>query len=157
MSVWVGGRHGDTCRSFVAGGPGAADAATRRLVDATKGALDRAVQACGPGLRISAVGDVIHPMLDAGGFDVVREYAGHGIGRDFHTRPIVLHHRNRSAEVLRPGMTFTIEPIVVEGRADICMWPDGWAIVTTDRSWGAQFEHTLLVTDHGVEVLTAYE
>lgn len=90
-------------------------------------------------------------------FSAIREFVGHGIGTTFHTYPLVYHFRNASNFVLLPGMTFTIEPMVSEGRAEIIMWPDRWTVATADGSRSAQFEHTLLITDHGAEILTAYE
>lgn len=157
VSCYLGGVHGDTCRSLIAGGDGVGDAGALKLVRVTKECLNAAIAACGPGVPISIVGRTIHPILEANGFDPIREFAGHGIGATFHTEPIVYHHRNTGSTILKPGMTFTIEPMVAEGNAALVMWPDGWTVVTQDGSRAAQFEHTLLVTEHGVDVLTAYE
>jgi len=157
VSVFVGGVHGDTCRTWIVGGAAAGDARARELVAATRAALDAAVAACGPGVPVARVGDVIAPLAAAREFSVVESFAGHGIGEVFHTQPIVHHARNASRYVLRPGMTFTIEPMLAEGAADVRMWADGWTVVTADGGRAAQFEHTLLVTEHGVDVLTAYE
>jgi len=156
VSVFVAGYHGDTCRTVIAGGAQATDDAGRRLVATTREALNSAIALCGPGVRVAAIGEHIQPMLEAAGYSPVREYAGHGIGTFFHTEPLVFHHRNASPAVMRPGMTFTIEPIVVEGAGRIFMWPDGWTVLTADGRRAAQFEHTLLITEHGAEVLTAY-
>ena len=157
VSVFKDGYHGDCCRTVLVGGPAAADDGARALDAATAGALAAALAACGPGVPVSAIGAVIEPRLLAAGFAPVREYAGHGIGTAFHTLPIVLHHRNAEAEVMRPGMTFTIEPCVVEGAPDIEVWADGWTVATVDGSRAAQYEHTVLITEHGAEALTAYE
>lgn len=159
VSVYVGGVHGDTCRTFIAGGPVATDAEGRRLTRVTRRALASAVAAMGPGVRVSRVGEVVHDALDAAGYTPVRSYAGHGIGCTFHTLPLVWHHRGgpHGDFVLRPGHTFTIEPMVSCGGGEVHLWPeDGWTVVTSDGSRCAQFEHTLLVTEHGVDVLTAY-
>jgi methionyl aminopeptidase len=123
----------------------------------TKRALDAAVALCGPGLPVGAIGGAISALLETERLEGVAAFAGHGIGEVFHTEPIVFHHANRSRYVLREGMTFTIEPMVVEGSNAVELWPDGWAVVTSDCGRAAQFEHTLLVTEHGVEVLTKWE
>lgn len=156
VSCYLGGVHGDTCRTWIVGGEAAGDAAARTLVGTTRTALDAAVAAMGPGVAVARVGDVIAPLAHAAGLEVVTAFAGHGIGEVFHTQPIVYHHTNDSRYVLREGMTFTIEPMLVEGTSDVSIWPDGWAVVTADGGRAAQFEHTLLVTPHGVDVLTRY-
>ena len=156
VSVYLRGYHGDTCATVLVGGAAAADAAARALDGATAGALAAAIAACGPGVRVAALGALIEPRLAAAGFAPVREYAGHGIGTSFHTLPIVMHHRNDVPEVMRPGMTFTIEPCVVEGRPDIELAADGWTVTTVDGRRAAQYEHTVLITEHGAEVLTAH-
>jgi len=156
VSCYLEGVHGDTCRTWIVGGEGAGDAAARALVRTTREALDAAVAQMGPGVPVRRVGDVIGAMAHAQGLEVVTAFAGHGIGEVFHTQPIVYHHPNDSAYILREGMTFTIEPMLVEGTSDVVTWPDGWAIATADGGRAAQFEHTLLVTPHGVEVLTKY-
>ena len=157
VSCYLDGVHGDTCRSWIVGGEAAGDAGARALVATTKRALDDAVAQMGPGVPIRRVGDIVAPLAHAAGLEVVTAFAGHGIGEVFHTQPIVYHHPNDSAHVLREGMTFTIEPMLVEGTSDVALWQDGWAVVTADGGRAAQFEHTLLVTAHGVEVLTRYE
>ena len=133
------------------------DAVGRHLVATTKRSLNAAIAICGPGVAIKSIGDTIGGILDKERLEGVTSFAGHGIGEVFHTEPIVYHHPNPSKYIMKPGMTFTIEPMVVEGSNDIHLWPDGWAVVTTDGGRAAQFEHTLLVTDHGVDVLTKYE
>jgi methionyl aminopeptidase len=139
------------------GGAGAGDAAARALVAATRGALDAAIAACGPGVPVARIGAVIAPLAAAAGLAVVDAFAGHGIGAVFHTQPIVHHSVNDSPYVLREGMAFTIEPMLAEGTGDVGIWPDGWAVATRDGGRAAQFEHTLLVTPHGVDVLTKYD
>lgn len=162
VSCYIDGVHGDTCRTFVVGGMdreknNALDQVGFDLVRTTKYALNEAIQICGPGVPIHQVGSTIETILDKERFEGVSVFAGHGVGSTFHTEPIVYHQRNKSSYIMKPGMTFTIEPMVVEGSAKVSMWPDNWTIVTNDGGRAAQFEHTLLITDHGVEVLTQYE
>ena len=158
VSTYLNGYHGDTCRTFVAGGLDAADEEGHRLFTVTKRCLDEAIAICGPGTKVSSIGDLIQSILDKEGLASIKAYAGHGIGSVFHTQPLVWHYGNNgSTDVLRPGMTFTIEPMVASGSHGVELWSDGWAVVTSDGSRCAQFEHTLLVTEHGLEVLTAYE
>lgn len=161
VSCYIGGVHGDTCRTFVAGGLGTSntdlDDVGRHLVTTTKRALDSAITICGPGVNIGSVGSHIQSILDTEELQGVSAFAGHGIGDIFHTEPIVYHHKNHSRYTMRPGMTFTIEPMVTEGTGNIEIWEDEWTIVSADGGRSAQFEHTLLITDHGAEVLTRYE
>ncbi len=157
VSVFLNGVHGDTCRSWIVGGDSAGDERSRALVATTKAATRKAIEAMGPGVPISRVGDIIAPMAAAQEFAVVEAFAGHGIGEVFHTEPIVHHTPNQSRYVLREGMAFTIEPMLAEGSSTIKMWPDGWGVVTADGGRSAQFEHLVLVTAHGVDVLTEYE
>lgn len=165
VSCFLGGVHGDTCRTVIAGGEAAADPAAERLVAVTRRALYDAIAVAGPGVPVRNIGIAITASLNAAAaatgrkYAAVREFAGHGIGATFHTEPLVyhyVHYRDSATTLLLPGMTFTIEPMVVDGAAArLGMWPDGWTAVTKDGAWSAQFEHTLLVTPHGVEVLTA--
>jgi methionyl aminopeptidase len=108
-----------------------------------------------PGARLGDIGHVIQTFAENAGYSIVREFCGHGIGRNFHEDPQVLHYgKAGTGEVLREGMTFTIEPMINAGRRDIREMSDGWTIVTKDRSLSAQWEHTVLVTPSGFEVLT---
>lgn len=157
VSVFIGGVHGDTCRTWIVGGKDEGDERAQALVSCTKAATDAAIAAMGPGVPIRSVGDIIAPLAYASEFTVVEAFAGHGIGETFHTQPIVHHTPNPSPYILEPGMCFTIEPMIAEGGAAVRMWPDGWGVVTADGGRCAQFEHLLLVTNHGVEVLTQYE
>jgi methionyl aminopeptidase len=158
VSCFLNGVHGDTCRTWVVGGGGGAGAAAvGALVRATRAALRGAIQLCGPGTPVRDIGAFIGAFAEREGLEVVTAFSGHGIGEVFHTQPLVHHARNSSPYVLREGMCFTIEPMLVEGSADVGMWADGWTVVTTDGGRAAQFEHTLLVTPHGVDVLTLYE
>jgi methionyl aminopeptidase len=124
------------------------------LVEVTRTALQAAIGICGPGVPFAQIGHVIQQLADRAGMSIVRELLGHGIGRRFHAGPMVLHHRNGRPGVMVPGQTFTIEPILTLGSRHHRGWPDGWTLVTVDGSLSAQFEHTLLVTGEGLEVLT---
>lgn len=156
VTVYLDGHHGDTSRMFFVGGRAAAPPDAARLVDTTKEALDAAVALVRPGLPVSAIGNAIQAIADREGLGIVREFVGHGVGRVFHSNPVVVHCRNREPGVLVAGQTFTIEPMLTLGSPRSRMWKDGWTVVTADGSLSAQFEHTLLVTPGGVEVLTAW-
>jgi len=146
------GFHGDSSRTYYVG---TASLEARRLVETTREALWRGIRAVRPGATLGDVGYAIQSFAEARGFSVVRDFTGHGIGRIFHTAPTV-HHVGRpgTGERLRPGMTFTIEPMINSGDWHVEVLADGWTAVTRDRSLSAQFEHTVIVTDSGVEVLT---
>jgi methionyl aminopeptidase len=156
VTVYLDGHHGDTSRMFFVGGRGAASANAGRLVDTTKEALDAAVALVRPGLPVSAIGDAIQAVADREKLGIVREFVGHGVGRVFHSNPVIVHCRNREPGALVEGQTFTIEPMLTLGSPRSRMWKDGWTVVTADASLSAQFEHTLLVTKGGVEILTAW-
>ena len=156
VTVYLDGHHGDTSRMFFVGGRGAAGADAARLVDTTKEALAAAVALVRPGLPVRAIGDAIQAIADREGLGIVREFVGHGVGRVFHSNPAIVHCRNREPGTLVVGQTFTIEPMLTLGSPRSKMWKDGWTVVTADASLSAQFEHTLLVTPDGVEVLTAW-
>jgi methionyl aminopeptidase len=152
VTAFVGGVHGDTNATFLAGD---VDEESRLLVDRTREATARAIKAVRPGRPLNVVGRVIESYARRFGYGVVRDFTGHGIGRSFHSGLVVLHYDDPSVEtVLEPGMTFTIEPMITLGSVDYDIWDDGWTVVTKDRSRTAQFEHTVLVTADGVEVLT---
>jgi methionyl aminopeptidase len=152
ITAFVDGVHGDTCASFLAG---AASEEVRLLAERTHEALARGIRAVRPGRPISVIGRVIESYAKRFGYGVVRDFTGHGVGPSFHTRPTILHYDEPSADLrLQPGMTFTIEPMVTLGGTDWRLWDDGWTVVTTDGSWVAQWEHTLVVTADGAEVLT---
>ncbi len=149
------GFHGDSSRTFYVGTP---SPAARRLVETTRESLWRGIRAVRPTGTLGDVGHAIQSFAEGRGYSVVRDFTGHGIGRIFHTAPTV-HHVGRpgGGERLRPGMTFTIEPMINAGDWRVEVLSDGWTAVTRDRSLSAQFEHTVLVTDTGVEVLTLSE
>jgi methionyl aminopeptidase len=146
------GWHGDTSRTFLVGDP---SPKARRLVADTRRALWLGIGAVRPGARTGDIGHAIQHFAEGLGYAVVREFTGHGVGRVFHTAPSILHYgKPGSGEPLLPGMTFTIEPMINLGHWKTEILEDGWTAVTVDGSLSAQFEHTVLVTDAGVEVLT---
>jgi methionyl aminopeptidase len=152
ITVIKDGWHGDTSRMFVVG---EGSIAAKRLCSLTYEAMWRGIAKVKPGIRLGDIGNAIQTFVENQGFSVVREFCGHGIGRKFHEEPQVLHYgRPGTMEELKPGMTFTIEPMVNAGKKDIKPMGDGWTIVTKDRSLSAQWEHTILVTETGYEVLT---
>ena len=152
ITAFIGGVHGDTNATFLAGD---VDEETRLLVERTKEALDRAIKAVQPGRRVNIIGRVIEAYARRFGYGVVRDFTGHGIGTAFHSGLVIPHYDDpRYDDEIRVGMTFTIEPMLNLGTPDYDMWDDGWTVVTKDRRRSAQFEHTLLVTEDGAEVLT---
>ncbi len=152
ITVIKDGYHGDTSRMFFAGEP---SVPARRLAQVTFEAMWLGIREVKPGKRLGDIGHIIQKHAEAHGYSIVREFCGHGIGKVFHEEPQILHYgRPGTGEVLVPGMIFTIEPMVNAGKKDIREMPDGWTIVTKDHSLSAQWEHTVLVTDTGVEVLT---
>ncbi|WP_246081939.1 type I methionyl aminopeptidase [Nocardioides litoris] len=152
VTAFLDGVHGDTNATFLAG---EVDPATRQLVDHTREALDRAIKAVKPGRRINVIGRVIESFAKRHGYGVVREFTGHGISTAFHSGLVVPHYDSPDHDdLIEVGMTFTIEPMLNLGTAEIEMWDDGWTVVTADGRPSAQFEHTLVVTPSGAEVLT---
>jgi methionyl aminopeptidase len=146
------GFHGDTSATFYVGEP---SAEARRVTEVSRRCLALGIAAVKPGARLGDIGAVIQQFAEAQGCSVVRDYAGHGIGRDFHEPPSVSHVGRRGTGVrLKPGMTFTIEPMINLGTWAVTLQADGWTVVTSDRRLSAQFEHTLLVTEDGCEILT---
>ncbi|WP_062211908.1 type I methionyl aminopeptidase [Streptomyces sp. NBRC 109706] len=155
ITAFVGGVHGDTNATYLVGGPEAVDEESRLLVERTEEALRRAIKAVRPGRRVNVIGRVIESYAKRFGYGVVRDFTGHGINSSFHSGLIVPHYDEPGADtVLVPGMTFTIEPMLNLGTHEWEMWPDEWTVVTKDRARSAQFEHTLVVTEQGAEVLT---
>lgn len=152
VTAFIGGVHGDTNVTYLCGD---VDDASRLLVERTRESLDRAIKAVRPGRQINIIGRVIESYAKRFGYGVVRDFTGHGINTSFHSGLIIPHYDDpRATTVMRPGMTFTIEPMLTLGTYDWDMWEDGWTVVTKDRKRTAQFEHTLVVTDSGAEVLT---
>ena len=152
VTVILDGWHGDTSRMYAAGTPSVRAA---RLMDVTYDSLMRGVAAVRPGATLGDVGHAIQTYVEGQRFSVVRDFCGHGIGRRFHEAPNVLHFgRPGEGPVLRPGMFFTVEPMVNAGRPEVKVLDDGWTAVTRDRSLSAQFEHMVGVTEQGCEVFT---
>src|SRR3954468_19549056 len=152
VTAYIGGVHGDTNATFLAGAVSEED---RLLVERTREATMRAIKAVRPGRELNVVGRVIESYAKRFGYGVVRDFTGHGIGRSFHSGLVVLHYDEPNVHmILEPGMTFTIEPMITLGTIDYDMWDDGWTVVTKDRKKTAQFEHTVLVTADGSEILT---
>jgi methionyl aminopeptidase len=152
VTAFIDGVHGDTNATFLAGDVAEED---RLLVERTHEATMRAIKAVKPGRELNVVGRVIEAYANRFGYGVVRDFTGHGIGRTFHSGLVVVHYDDPSRhEMLEPGMTFTIEPMITLGSIDYDIWDDGWTVTTKDKSRTAQFEHTILVTDTGSEILT---
>jgi methionyl aminopeptidase len=152
VTVIKDGWHGDTSRMFIVG---EGSIAAKRLIQITYDAMWKGIAKVKPGVRLGDIGHAIQVFAENSGFSVVREFCGHGIGRKFHEEPQVLHYgRPGTLEELVPGMIFTIEPMINAGRREIKETGDGWTIVTKDRSLSAQWEHTVVVTETGYEVLT---
>ena len=152
ITVIKDGFHGDTSKMFFVGAP---SIRVKRLVEVTYECLVLGIKMVRPGTRLGDIGHAIQTHAEERNFSVVREYCGHGIGRQFHEDPQVLHYGERNTGLtLEPGMTFTIEPMINAGKRQVRLLPDKWTVVTKDRSLSAQWEHTVLVTSTGVEVLT---
>lgn len=152
ITVIKDGWHGDTSRMFIVGD---ASIAAKRLCKLTYYAMWHGIVKVKPGVRLGDIGFAIQRFAESNGFSVVREFCGHGIGQVFHEEPQVLHYgKPGTGEELKPGMTFTIEPMINAGKKDIKELGDGWTIVTRDHSLSAQWEHTILVTETGYEVFT---
>ncbi len=155
ITVIKDGYHGDTSKMFFVGKPAPA---TKRLCDIAQIALYVGIDKVKPGVTLGDIGHAIQTYSEAQHYSVVREYCGHGIGEEFHEEPQVLHYGKPGTGVtLKEGMTFTIEPMINQGKRHIKTMPDKWTVLTKDRKLSAQWEHTLLVTPDGVEILTLRE
>jgi methionyl aminopeptidase len=153
VTVILDGWYGDTSRMFLVGDKIGIKA--RRLVDVTYECMMLGIAAVKPGNRIGDIGHAIQTHAEAAGFSVVRDFCGHGVGQIFHTAPSVMHcGEPGTGELLQPGMIFTIEPMINAGRYETKVLKDGWTAVTKDKSLSAQFEHTIGVTETGVEIFT---
>ena len=159
VSIYVDGFHGDNCGTVIVGDAdkltSESDIIARKLVQANKDVLDLAIQGCYPGQCLSNIGNTIDTEAKKRGFQIVSHFCGHGVGRLMHMQPYVLHHQNTEKFTLVPGMVFTIEPILVEGEEDLVLWDDNWTAATADNSRGSQFEHEILITKDGNEILTS--
>jgi len=152
ITAFKDGVHGDTDATYLVG---EVDEESRLLVERTREALSRAIKAVRPGRRLNVIGRVIESYAKRFGYGVVRDFTGHGIGTTFHSGLIVPHYDDPNVStVIETGMTFTIEPMLTLGTIEYDVWPDNWTVLTRDRKRTAQFEHTLLVTEDGAEILT---
>ncbi|WLQ14645.1 type I methionyl aminopeptidase [Hahella aquimaris] len=152
ITVIKDGYHGDTSKMFFVGKP---TIAAERLVRVTQECLYKGIELVKPGVRLGDIGHVIQQYAESQHYSVVREYCGHGIGAVFHEEPQVMHYgAPGTGMVIKEGMTFTIEPMINQGKRHCKLLPDGWTVVTKDHKLSAQWEHTILVTADGYEVLT---
>jgi methionyl aminopeptidase len=153
ITAYIGGVHGDNNATFLVG---EVDEESRLLVERTREALERGIKAVRPGREVNVIGRVIEKYASRFGYGVVRDYTGHGVGEAFHSGLVIPHYdaAPQYDRIIEPGMVFTIEPMLNLGTADWTTWDDGWTVVTADLRRSAQFEHTLLVTDTGAEILT---
>ena len=153
VTAYIGGVHGDNNATFAIGDIAEEDAL---LIERTREALNRGIKAVRPGREVNVIGRVIEKYAKRFGYGVVRDYTGHGVGRSFHSGLIIPHYDSAPeyATVIEPGMVFTIEPMLTLGTHDWVTWDDGWTVLTADNSRTAQFEHTILVTETGTEILT---
>jgi methionyl aminopeptidase len=153
ITAFVGGVHGDTDATYLCG---EVDEESRLLVERTREAMMRGIKAALPGREINIIGQVIQSYAKRYGYGVVRDFTGHGIGTAFHSGLVVPHYdaAPQYNTVIKPGMTFTIEPMLNLGTIEWDMWDDNWTVVTKDRKRSAQFEHTILITDTGAEILS---
>jgi methionyl aminopeptidase len=152
VTAFLGGVHGDTNATFLVGD---VSEEARLLVERTREAMMRGIRAVAPGRPLNAVGRVIEAYAKRFNYGVVRDFTGHGIGESFHSGLYVPHYDSpRLDVVMEPGMTFTIEPMITLGTYQYDIWADKWTVVTKDRRWTAQFEHTVAVTEDGYEILT---
>lgn len=152
ITAYLDGVHGDTNATFLVGD---VDEESRLLVERTEESLRRAIKAVRPGRRINVIGRVIESYAKRFGYGVVTDFTGHGINSSFHSGLVIPHYDNpRFDTMMEAGMTFTIEPMLTLGTIEWEMWDDGWTVVTKDQKRSAQFEHTLVVTDTGAEILT---
>lgn len=152
VTAYIGGVHGDTNATFLAGD---VSEENRLLVERTRESMNRGIKAIRPGREVNVIGRVIESYARRFDYTVVREFTGHGVGPTFHNGLVVLHYDDPSrTEVLAPGMTLTVEPMISLGGPGFDVWDDDWTVTTADKAWTAQFEHTVLVTDDGYEILT---
>jgi methionyl aminopeptidase len=152
VTAYVDGVHGDTCGTFFAGEP---REEVRLLSERTHEAMMRGIKAARPGRPVSVIGRVIESYAKRFDYGVIRDFTGHGVGYSFHTKPTIWpYDEPRGTTVIQAGMTFTVEPMLTLGGFAWEMWDDGWTVVTRDKSWVAQWEHTLHITEDGAEILT---
>lgn len=152
ITTYLNKFHGDTNKTFLVGN---VSPEVKKLVDVTYKCMMEGIKQVRPGGHIGDIGAVIQELAHANGYSVVEDYCGHGIGREFHEAPQVVHvGKKGTGPEMKPGMTFTIEPMINLGVKDCKVLKDGWTVLTKDKKWSAQFEHTILVTESGYEILT---
>lgn len=151
VTVYLDGYHGDTSETFLIG---EVDEVGRRLVETARRCRDEAIAACKPGAKLCVIGNTISEIAQASGFQVCPYFIGHGIGSHFHCHPEIWHHANDNDMTMDEGMSFTIEPILMEGSVDFRILGDKWTAVSADDKRSAQFEHTVVITSDGVDILT---
>ncbi|XP_052205662.1 methionine aminopeptidase 1D, chloroplastic/mitochondrial [Diospyros lotus] len=151
VTVFLNGYHGDTSATFFCG---CIDEEAKNLVQVTKESLYKAISICAPGMEYRKIGKTIQDLADKHQYGVVQQFVGHGVGRVFHAEPVILHYRNNDRGRMILNQTFTIEPMLTIGSINPIMWDDNWTVVTEDGSLSAQFEHTILITENGAEILT---
>ncbi|XP_074567222.1 methionine aminopeptidase 1D, chloroplastic/mitochondrial-like [Curcuma longa] len=151
VTVFLNGYHGDTSATFFCGN---VNEDAKQLVEVTRECLLKAISICAPGVEFNRIGKTIHDHADKFRYGVVQHFFGHGVGRVFHADPAILHYRNREWGRMQLGQTFTIEPMLTIGSTKPVIWDDKWTAVTEDGSLSAQFEHTVLITENGAEILT---
>ena len=146
------GYHGDTSKTFFVGRP---DKEIKKLVDVTYECMKKAILLVRPGIQLGDIGNTIQMLAEKNNYSVVREYCGHGIGKNFHEEPQILHYGKPNTGIeLKEGMTFTIEPMINLGKRFVQLRNDNWTVETQDKKFSAQWEHTILVTKNGFQVLT---
>jgi len=152
ITSFVDGFHGDTSRTFCVG---KVSVKAKNLVEITKEALERSIKILKPGIYLGDIGFEIQNFVEKNGYSVVRDFCGHGVGRNFHEEPNILHYgKKRTGPKLEEGMVFTIEPMINAGKYETKLLNDGWTAVTKDKSLSAQFEHTVGITNNGYEIFT---
>lgn len=156
ITAFVDGVHGDANQTFIAG---AARPEVVDLVERTREAMTRGIRAVAPGRQVNVIGRAIESYANRFGYGIIRDYTGHGVGDAFHSGLIIPHYDSAPLfdTVMEVGMVFTIEPMLTLGTESWDVWPDGWTVTTRDKSWSAQFEHTVVVTEHGADILTLAE
>ncbi|KAF2366903.1 Peptidase M24A methionine aminopeptidase subfamily 1 [Trinorchestia longiramus] len=153
VTVYHGGYHGDCCETWCLEGT---DEQGQHLVHHAREARDKAIALCGPGVCLGRIGEACEYVARAAGLSIVEVFIGHGIGSYFHGPPDIYHFANDDYTVMKPGMTFTVEPILSQSAKGVVILEDGWTAMSLDEARAAQFEHTVLITEHGHEILTAY-
>jgi len=152
ITIFLKGYHGDVSETYAVG---EISESSKKLLKCSYDSMMKAIDICKPDTPFKTIGEVIGNYVDSQGLAVVRDYTGHGVGRLFHSEPVVPHYPTTMKPIMKPGYVFTIEPMINQGMYQIKEWPDKWTVATADGQRSAQFEHTVLITEDGHEVLTA--